>query len=152
MSENKLDQQFMFVKPEFIDHWSYQIDNGKQHLIREPDLYPYVKNFLDGVKEWIKVADIISRHQPFIVFFDSRTCKELHPQEETKDSHREDILRDLTQVGRGLEGKGTKIDSRVHYNPRVSAREDSVDRYLRTTTRNSRDSELPSSITQRRLK
>ena len=31
MPENKLEQQFMFVKPEFIDHWSYQIDNGKQH-------------------------------------------------------------------------------------------------------------------------
>ena len=152
--ENKKDseQEFLFVKPEYIDHWSYQIDNGKRHILKEEDVYPYVKSFLNGVNEWVKVVDIIHRHQPFIVSLKKGTCKELHPTEETRGFHKEFIARDLSKVMNGYGGEGRKILARDFHQMRGNQQTDWVDKFLKRTIRSSSERELSDKITQRRLK
>ena len=153
MPDNELEQEFIFVKPEYVDHWSYQIDNGKRHLVKEEQVYPYIKTFLKDSREWAKVVDIITRHQPFIVSVKNKTCKELHLSPETRDFHRGAINRDLAAVTQGFEGEGAKIGFTNKYLSRSSSRqEDSLDRALRRYVRNTQNSELSDVITQRRLK
>ena len=154
MSDNKIDQKFMFVKPEFPDHWSYQIDEGKKHLLREDDVYPYVKKFLKGSREWAEVVGIIQRHQPFIIFLQKGILKELHPQEETQNFHKEQIAKDLGRMSKGLETEGAILggmNKGLVYSP-LKGREDSLDRMLKQNIRNAQNNELSSSILQRRLK
>ena len=154
MPDKEIAQEFMFLKPEFLDHWSYQIDNGQKHMLREDDVYPYVKNFLKGPKEWAEAVSIIQRHQPFIVFFKKKTLKELHPQEETREYHKSQIADDLTKALRGQENQGTVLggmNKGLAYRP-LGRTEDSIDRALRQHIRQSQNSELSSSILQRRLK
>lgn len=130
------EQRFIFVKPEFINHWSYQIDNGKRHLLREDDVYPYVKNFLKDSKEWAKVVDIIQRHQPFIVSLEKKVCKELHPIEETGEEHRQVIAKDLSNMMNSLNGEGTILQERQGRSLRIQDRKkDKIDKTLRDRIR-----------------
>ena len=155
MPDKEIEQNFMFVKPEFIDHWSYQIDEGKKHLLREDDVYPYVKGFLNGPKEWAEVVSIIQRHQPFIIFLKKGTLRELHPKEDTKSYHKDQIAKDLAYAARGIETEGTilgGLNKGLDYDPSSNRREDALDRALKQHIRNSQNNELSSSILQRRLK
>lgn len=151
--ENSQEQKFIFVKPEFLDHWSYQIDNGKRHLLREDDVYPYVKRFLKDSKEWAKVVDIIRRHQPFIVSFEKRICKELHPIEETKEEHRQVIAKDLSNMMNTLEGEGTVLQERQGRQLRFSdKKEDGIDRTLRDRIRSLIKKEEPEISSRSRIR
>lgn len=152
MPDKEISQEFIFLKPEFIDHWSYQIDNGKRRILRESELYPYVKTFLKDVKECIKIVDIITRHQPFLIQLKDGTCKELHPSSETRDVHRVSITQDLATVMKGFEGEGTVLETRKQNVYNRFSRSDSIDSFLKGSIRGSEEKELSSKITQRRLK
>lgn len=154
MPDKEIEQNFMFVKPEFLDHWSYQIDDGKKHILREDDVYPYVKGFLKGSKEWVEVVSIIQRHQPFIVFLKEKTLQELHSEEATRDYHRLQIAQDLTNVMKGLETEGIVLgglNKGLSYDSSKSM-EDSVDRMMKQQIRNHQNNEFSKTILQNRLK
>ena len=150
--EESFDYEFIFVKPEFIDHWSYQIDSGKPHLMREDEVYPYVKSFLRDSKEWAKVVDIIRRHQPFLVSVKTKTCKELHPSFETREDHRKLISQDISEMMNNLDGEGVILNTNKRYSLVSRKNEDSVDRSLKNWIRRDINTTLPDTILQRRLK
>lgn len=130
-------QQFIFVNPEFLGYWSYQIDNGKRHMLGEDDVYPWVKKFIRDPKERTKAVDIISRNQPFILILERQKVKELHPQKETDSEHRKKILDDLSNVSRGMEGRGEVFETIGRTPDRYSSgiREDALDRRLKRQVR-----------------
>ena len=126
------DQEFIFLKPEFEGYWSYQIDNGKRHTLRQDDVYPWVKTILQEAKERIKIVDIISRNQPFLIILKAKKVKELHIQEETGTEYRKRIMNDLSDVSKGLDTEGTIFKTLGKAPDRYSSkREDSTDRLLK---------------------
>lgn len=149
-SEISEGQEFLFVKPERPNGWSYQIDNGKIHSIREWNLYPYVKGFLKGSKECAVTVDIISRHQPFIVNLKEGSVKELHPSMETESYHREKIAEDLSKAMRGLENEGTILGDNLKTLRFSSRREDQYDSLFRNSIRAIQRKELYNPFEKRR--
>ena len=152
MPDNELESKFMFVKPEYVGYWSYQIDNQKRYMISEEDLYPYVKPFLKDSKEWAKVVEVMSRHQPFMVLIKEQTVRELHPKENTQSHHRTTIVADLSRVMRGMEGEGTFLDDRKERARSIRSNEDGIDRLLRNSIRSSYGEYLPNALNKARLK
>ena len=130
-------QQFIFISPEFLGYWSYQIDNGKKHMLRENDVYPWVNKFIRDSKERTKAVDIISRSQPFILILERQKVKELHPQKETDSEYRKRILNDLSNVSKGLVGEGNVFETIGKIPDRYSSerREDALDRRLKRQIR-----------------
>ena len=152
MESKEINQNFIFVKPEYLSIWSYQIDNGKKHSIREEEVYPYVKGFLKDAKEWAKAVDIISRHQPFMIIFEERTIKELHPSMQTEEYHREKIAEDLSKAMYGLENQGTVLGENIRSLRMNSRKEDSADKFLRERIRYNQSRELSNNLLKSRVR
>lgn len=152
MENEEIGKEFIFFKPEYVGRWSYQIDNGRKHMLREENVYPYAKGFLKDSKEWSKVVDIISRHQPFMVFIEKKEAKELHPSTETRDYHRNRIAEDLSGVMKGIETQGTILGNNSHTLRINSRREDYMDSFLKGYIRKDQRNTLSDSILDSKLK
>lgn len=105
--------EFLFVKPERVNYWSYQFDGGVRHSLREDKVYPYVASFLDSPVYRHSVIDIMQRHQPFLVNLREKTVIELHPEEDTEIYHRTQIRDELSSVLSLTEGKRDSLFRRV---------------------------------------
>lgn len=114
-NENNCNSEFdfLFVKPERINYWSYQFDGGVKHSLREDRVYPYVSSFLDSPVQRHSVIDIMQRHQPFLIDLQKKTVIELHPEEETESYHRIQITDELFSVLSLTEGKRDSLFKRV---------------------------------------
>lgn len=106
-----MDQKFIFLKPESINRWSYQIDDQKKRSLRSEDVYEFCANYVKNIPDRFSISDIVSRRQPFLILLNTGTVKELHSTDDTTKQHRSCFSQDFLNITNGKSGSGNVLIS-----------------------------------------